>query len=89
MSELSKELLSRTPVNWGCGIATLRETLNDEDRNTLDLSLDRIKADTGQGRSKGYSSSWLEKVLKNHGHSISRSTIERHIRGKCSCGKSQ
>jgi hypothetical protein len=89
LSELSKELLSRTPVNWGCAIATLRGSLSDEDRVTLDASLDRIAADTGRGRSKVYSSAWLEKVLNNHGHSISRSTIERHIKGKCSCDKSQ
>ena len=89
MSELSKELLSRTPVNWGCAIATLQDTLDKEDSATLVASLERIAADTGKGRSKVYSSAWLEKVLNNHGHSISRSTIERHIRGKCSCGKSQ
>lgn len=92
MSELSKALLSRTPVNWGCAIATLREKLaqqDKEDLHSLDTSLARIVADTGRGRARVYSTAWLSNVLESHGHSISRSTIERHIKGRCSCGKSQ
>lgn len=89
MSELSKALLSRTPVNWGCKIATLRETLDKEDLQSLNTSLERIAADSGRGRARVYSTEWLANILNSHGHPISRSTIERHIKGKCSCGKSQ
>lgn len=87
MSELSNELLSRGPINWGCGIATLRDELHGDELVALNTALERIMTDPGKGRSKVYSSMWLANVLVKHGHQISRSTIERHIKGKCSCGK--
>lgn len=87
MSKLSEDLLSREPTNWGCAIAALFTVLDEEDVASLKASLQRIATDTGRGRAKVYSSTWLANMLNKNGHTISRSTIERHIKGNCSCGK--
>lgn len=68
-----------------CKLMKIRVRLDDDDRKSLDQALTLIKADDGNGRSKTYSTSWLCKVLKQFGHTISTSSVQRHINGSCGC----
>lgn len=69
-----------------CKLMKLRPLLDEEDQKTLDKAIGAIREDSGNGKSKTYSVSWLHRVLKNLGHSISSSSIQRHINGECGCG---
>jgi hypothetical protein len=68
-----------------CKLMKVRLRLDDDDRKSLDQALILIKADDGNGRSKTYSTSWLCKVLKDFGHAISTSSVQRHLNGACGC----
>ena len=69
-----------------CKLMRVRPELDEDDQRTLDKAVDAIRADLGNGKSKTYSVAWLHRVLKNLGHSISTSSIQRHINGSCGCG---
>lgn len=68
-----------------CKLMKIRVRLDEDDRKSLDQALTLIKADDGNGRSKTYSTSWLCKVLKQFGYTISTSSVQRHINGSCGC----
>lgn len=89
MSEggLVDDLLTREPssVKLDCSLTRLLLSLGDKERAAVESALDKIKSDTGAGRAKVYSYSWLSEVLKKNGYQISSSTIARHMTGKCSC----
>lgn len=69
-----------------CKLMRIRPQLDAQDQETLDRVVDAIRTDIGNGKSKTYSVSWLHRVLKNLGHAISTSSIQRHINGSCGCG---
>lgn len=72
--------------NSDCKLMRIRPQLDEQDQETLDRVLEAIRSDLGNGKSKTYSVSWLHRVLKNLGFSISTSSIQRHINGSCGCG---
>lgn len=69
-----------------CKLLKIRPLLDEDDQKTLDKAIAAIREDSGNGKSKTYSVSWLHRVLKNLGHAISPSSIQRHINGSCGCG---
>lgn len=89
MSEggLVDDLLMREPSNvkMECGFTRIYQALDEKEKTAVDAALERIKNDTGAGRAKVYSYSWLAEVLKKNGYSISSSTIARHMTGRCNC----
>jgi hypothetical protein len=89
MSEggLVDDLLMREPANvkMQCGFTRIYLSLGDKERAAVDAALERIKNDTGAGRAKVYSYSWLSEVLKKNGHQISSSTVARHMTKRCGC----
>lgn len=86
-ANLVTDLLSRKSdvVKTKCGLTRLREKMSPDEADALDRAVDLIKNDNKLGRAKVYSSQWLTAVLNKHGHSISSSTITRHITGRCNC----
>lgn len=68
-----------------CGVTRLVQSLEGEERASVENALNKIQTDSGQGRSKVYSCSWLSSVLRKNGHNISSSTIARHLKGACGC----
>jgi hypothetical protein len=86
-ANLITDLLSRKSdvVKTKCGLTRLREKMDEEETEALDRAVELIKNDNKLGRAKVYSSQWLTAVLNKHGHSISSSTITRHITGRCNC----
>lgn len=86
-ANLVTDLLSRKAdvVKTKCGLTRLRESMNSEEAEALDRAVEMVKNDNKLGRAKVYSSQWLTAVLNKHGHSISSSTITRHITGRCNC----
>lgn len=60
-----------------CGFKTLYNTLTEEDQ----VDLEEAMADpTIQG-------SAIERALRQRGHTITSTTLRRHRRGDCSCGR--
>lgn len=84
---LVDDLLSRTSVELRtkCGLTRLRESMSPEEAEALDRAMEMIRQDNNLGRAKVYSCEWLTSVLNRHGHSISSSTIARHITRRCGC----
>lgn len=89
MSEggLVEDLLMREPANvkMQCGFTRIYNSLDEKEARAVDAALDRIKNDTGAGRARVYSYSWLSGVLRKNGYQISSSTIARHMTGRCNC----
>lgn len=68
-----------------CKFSQVRMQLEKEEQDALDKAVDGIREDMGLGKAKTYSATWLTKVLKNYGYSISVSTVQRHVNKECSC----
>lgn len=72
-----------------CGIYYLREQLEGEDLRVLNSTLAELAATPGSERKNGktgLTARWLADVLQANGHNISKSTVQRHITGRCTCG---
>lgn len=84
---LVSDLMSRSvdEIKTKCGLTKLKESMAAEEAEALDKALELIKSDNNSGRAKVYSAEWLTAVLNKHGHSISASTISRHLSKRCSC----
>jgi hypothetical protein len=78
----------RTDSNTNqCKMAIIMSDMDDKDAEALNRAVELVRTDRGQGRSKVYSSSWITQILRKHGHSVSISTVQRHIIGVCPCGR--
>lgn len=75
----------RTDLNTQCKLHIIMSDMDEKDVEALNRAIDLVRNDRGQGRSKVYSATWLTKMLRKHGHSVSSSTIQRHITGACPC----
>lgn len=75
-----------------CGVYCLRETLAETDPEGLKVfndTLNAVVALPGDKRKNGQSGltiKWLATVLQENGHNISKSTLQRHSKGWCTCG---
>ena len=75
--------------NLRCRIARLREQLSGKDLDAFNTALEAVYAQpraSRMGRKHGATATWLAHVLTENGYTITDSTIQRHIRGECSCG---
>lgn len=68
-----------------CKVSRVRVDMSEEEQKALDRAVEMVRKDNGMGKGKVYSASWLTKVLKQHGYSVSISTIQRHVNGECCC----
>jgi hypothetical protein len=68
-----------------CKFSRIRQILTDEEKEALDKAVNGIREDAGLGKAKMYSTTWLTKVLRNFGHDVSVSTVQRHVNKECSC----
>lgn len=86
-SSLSADLEAplQTSTGVACKIRILMDSLDEEDTESLERAIERIRNDRGQGRSKAYSATWLTKMLRKNGHDISVSTVQRHVNKECPC----
>lgn len=75
----------RTAPNSQCKVRTILAGMDEKDASAFQRAMELARGDSGQGRSRTYSAAWLTKVLRKHGHSISTTTILRHLTGACSC----
>lgn len=84
---LIQDLTERDPaeVSKPCGFSRLKEAVAPEEAEAIEAALERVRLDTRVGRAKVYSYEWLATVLKDHGHTISSSTIARHALRRCCC----
>ena len=60
-----------------CGYQTLLDTLDKPDQVDLETAMSDFSI---QG-------SAIERALRQRGHSITATTLRRHLRGDCSCGR--
>lgn len=86
-SNLVQDLLSRTTnsTKQKCGYTRIKESMTDEEQQALSNIEEAIQKETGNGRSRTFSGTWLSEVLKKNGHQISASTVLRHFNGRCGC----
>jgi len=68
-----------------CLLSNIQDQLSDEEREALDKAIELVLADKNTGQRKAYSTAWLVRVLNSQGHSISPSTLQRHMKKLCSC----
>ena len=68
-----------------CSFTRIKESMTSDERAAVNKAEEEIKVDTGNGRAKTYSCSWLSEVLTKNGYPISSSTISRHMNGRCGC----
>jgi hypothetical protein len=86
-SGLIRDLLDRqvNPVRQKCSFTQIKESMSEEERKAVENAEVAIKSDTGNGRAKAYSCTWLSDVLTKNGYAVSASTISRHMTGRCGC----
>ena len=60
-----------------CGYQTLLDTLDKPDQVDLQAAM----------TDPGIQGSAIERALRQRGHSITATTLRRHRRGDCSCGR--
>jgi hypothetical protein len=70
---------------YSCKFTQVFVQLDEEDQVTVAESIALIRNDTGMGKSKQYSTSWLTKILRSFGYDISMSSVQRHVNKECSC----
>jgi|DEB0MinimDraft_10_1074344.scaffolds.fasta_scaffold33609_4 FAD synthase len=86
------EALSEIPEarpNLRCKIARLRDELDSNDVAAFNQALEAVYSQprsVRMGRQHGATATWLAKTLTANGYPITDGTIQRHIRGECSCG---
>lgn len=68
-----------------CKFTKIREQLTAEEQAALDKAVNGIREDAGLGKAKTYSTTWLTRVLRNFGYTISVSTVQRHVNKECAC----
>jgi hypothetical protein len=86
-SDLIRDLNERktNPVRQQCSLTRIKNGMSNEERKAVENAEQSIREDSGNGRAKSYSATWLSEVLTKNGHPISPSTISRHINGRCGC----
>lgn len=84
---LVEALQTRSEPQHGslCKFTQIRSRLTDDEQEALDKAVESIRSDSGVGKAKTFSASWLTKVLRNFGHPVSISTVQRHVNKECSC----
>lgn len=89
-SSLAQALLLPREQNTSlvCKFTRVKDGMSEEEQKALDRAVEMVRKDNGMGKGKVYSASWLTKVLKQHGYSVSISTIQRHVNGECCCEQS-
>lgn len=84
---LKDDLEAPPTIAYGglCKIKTIKDSLDAEDKESLERSIERVRDSKNQTRSRAYSAIWLTKILQRNGHEISVSTVRRHINKECPC----
>lgn len=72
-------------IGGPCKLKVIKDAMDDEESAGIDRAVERVRMDTGQGRSKSYSASWLTRMLRKNGYNISVSTVQRHVNKECPC----
>lgn len=88
MSEFADDLLNPERTSHGklpCKLGSLIATLPEDEAAALNQAIEQMRSSSSQGRNRVYSSVWLSKVLKKHGHSVAVSTVQRHVNKECNC----
>ncbi len=86
-NSLIKDLMERNTgsIKQKCSYTRIKESMSAEEAEAVENAEKAITTDSGNGRAKIYSCSWLSEILTKNGYSISASTISRHMNGRCGC----
>lgn len=68
-----------------CKFKVIKDDMDEEEQSGVDRAVEKVRHDRGSGRSKAHSSTWLTKMLRKNGYSISVSTVQRHVNKECPC----
>lgn len=84
------EQLSAGPLQQqtSCQVRTIYGQLDEADETALRKTLVEIRDTPGIDRRSNHGSKnvvWVTDILNNMGLQVSRTSITRHIKGRCSC----
>lgn len=84
---LIKDLMERNTgsMKQKCSYTRIKENMPVDEAEAVTNAENAIREDSGNGRAKIYSCTWLAEILTKNGYSISSSTISRHMNGRCGC----
>jgi len=84
---LIKDLMERHTgsMKQKCSYTRIKENLPADEAEAVENAEKAIKTDSGNGRAKIYSCTWLSEILTKNGYPVSSSTISRHMNGRCGC----
>lgn len=68
-----------------CKFKLIKDSMSEDEQLGVDRAVEKVRNDLGQGRSKAHSASWLTRLLRKNGYSISVSTVQRHVNKECPC----
>ena len=86
MSELLNRLIQTEKKKISrCGVALLKASLDSAEWDQVAVIIEEMRNDRLRAMAQGHTAVWLSDVLKEHGHSVSCHTVQRHIRKACSC----
>jgi len=86
MSELLSKLKTSTKTRQTrCGLSLLEDNLDAAEWDQICLIVEDMRNRRAEAKAKGYSCSWLGRILREHGFLISDNTIQRHVRKNCCC----
>ena len=88
---LAESLRGGPPVqpNNTCRIALVRAVVSDEDREALDEAFERVRKFSPEKRAGAqvpYTAVWIQRVLRENGHSVGKESVRRHLAKECACG---
>lgn len=85
MSDLLKELREPVVTPRFCQFAKIIQVVSDEEAETIKVIVEELRDAMDGTRISIYTFEWLAGTLTKHGHTISGTTISRHVRRKCAC----
>ena len=85
MSELLKELQEPVITPRFCQFAKIIQVVSDEEARTVNAIIEDLRDAMLGKRISIYTFEWLAGTLTKHGHTVSGTTISRHVRRKCAC----
>lgn len=68
-----------------CKLQKLIEGMPDNEQEAVKNAVELIRSDHGNGHGRVYTTTWLTRILKKNGLTISVSAVQRHVNKECAC----
>ena len=86
MSDLLNSLNEKPKKQLPCAFRSVVGCVTPEEWAKLEQIVEEMRSAKVGGAPSGYTAVWLAQVLNDHDVVISPTSINRHIKRRCSCG---